>query len=279
MKIALCQTTIIWENKEANYSRIKKKLEEASKRKTELFLLPEMSFTGFSMDTGITKENDGGTIHIMRQYAEQYQMAVGFGWVKDCGEKAENHYTVVDRNGGIVSDYAKIHPFSYSGEDEKFQGGDKVVTFRMGGITFAGFICYDLRFPEIFQTASKTADVILVPANWPAVRREHWKCLLRARAIENQVYVLAVNCVGNINGTDYAGDSCVIDPDGKIVLELSEKEGIMEYDLENDVKKFRDRFPVRKDRREYLYCRFQREAGNESIICCDCQRGFQERTP
>ncbi len=252
MKIALYQSHIIWEDKEKNYIHLEEKLQDASKR-TDLFLLPEMSFTGFSMNTDITKESNMETVGTMAEYARKYHIAIGFGWVKDCGEKSENHYTIINKEGKTISDYAKIHPFSFAGEDRKFQGGDKIVFFDFCGIPFATFICYDLRFPEIFQTASKAAHVILVPANWPQKRREHWKCLLRARAIENQVYIVAVNCIGEIGGIAYSGDSCVIDPNGDIMMELSEQEGILEYELTDDVLEYRNGFQVKNDRREDLY--------------------------
>lgn len=252
MKIALYQSHIIWEDKEKNYIHLEEKLQDAGKR-TDLFLLPEMSFTGFSMNTDITKESNLETVCRITEYARKYHMAIGFGWVKDCGEKAENHYTVISKEGKILSDYAKIHPFSYSGEDRKFQGGDKIVLFDLYDIPFATFICYDLRFPEIFQAASKRAHVILVPANWPQKRSEHWKCLLRARAIENQVYIVAVNCIGKIGGVAYSGDSCIVNPNGEIMTELSEQEGILEYELTDDVLEFRNVFQVKNDRREDLY--------------------------
>lgn len=254
MRITLYQMHILWEDKEANYTRLENALKNTCINETDLFLLPEMSFTGFSMNVEKTKENNFKTVNRMSGYAKKYHIAIGFGWVKDCGEKSENHYTIVDREGRIVSDYAKIHPFSFSGEDKKFQGGKKIDVFELNGIKFSTFICYDLRFPEIFQIASKEAHVIIIPANWPEKRREHWKCLLRARAIENQVYIVAVNCVGEIGGLDYSGDSCVIDPNGEILVELSKQERILEYELTDDVETIRKSFCVKNDRNEKLYC-------------------------
>lgn len=258
MKIALLQMNIAWEDKEKNYIYIEQYLKTVYEKGIELLLLPEMSFTGFSMNTNLTKEAGTETLDKMAEYARRYSIAIGFGWVKDCGNKSENHYTVVDKNGIVISDYAKIHPFSYSGEDQKFQGGERIGVFELCGIKCSTFICYDLRFPEIFQIASKEAHVIIVPANWPATRREHWKCLLRARAIENQVYMIAVNCVGKISGISYSGDSCVINPNGEIVVESFNQEGIVEYELVDDVKDFRNEFRVKDDRREELYIRFQK---------------------
>lgn len=253
MRIALYQMHIEWEDKQANMAKLEEQLKKALQKQIEAIFLPEMSFTGFSMNIDVTKEKEETTVEKVKQLARQYQIAIGFGWVKDCGERAENHYTIVDKSGTCLSDYAKIHPFSYSGEDLKFQGGEKLTSFTLDGVPFTNFICYDLRFPEIFQTASKEAHVIVVPANWPAKRSSHWKALLQARAIENQVYILAVNCVGQIDTLYYSGDSCIISPDGQILEMLSDEEGLIVYDLVDDVSQYRKCFPVKKDRREDLY--------------------------
>lgn len=253
MKTALNQMHIFWEDKERNYLHLESQLKMCEENGTDLFLLPEMSFTGFSMNTDLTKENDLSTVKRMTAYAKQYHMDIGFGWVKDCGEKSENHYTVINRKGDVISDYVKIHPFSYGKENTKFQGGSKLSYFEICGLKFTTFICYDLRFSEVFQIASGEADVIVVAANWPQKRAQHWKCLLQARAIENQVYILGVNCVGNINGIHYSGDSCVIAPDGEIISQLSEQEGILACNLERDTWQYRKDFPVREDRRDAMY--------------------------
>lgn len=253
MKIALYQMNIVWEDKEQNYSSLEGVLKQEYDKGINLLILPEMSFTGFSMNTAKTRENNLQTIDKISYFAKTYQMAIGFGWVKDCGEKSENHYTVISREGKVVSDYAKIHPFSFAGEDQKFQGGEKIVYFELDGIVFSTCICYDLRFPEIFQIASKKAQVILVPANWPEKRREHWNCLLKARAIENQVYIIGVNCIGEIGGVTYSGDSCVIDPNGEIRQTADAQEMVIEYELMNDVEQFRNSFQVKQDRKEQLY--------------------------
>lgn len=265
INIALLQTQIIWEDKERNYRIAGEQIREAADRGAEAVFFPEMSFTGFSMNIDRTKESDGRTIGHMKTLAQQYHVSIGFGWVRDCLDicsescgKCENHYTVVDGAGDVLSDYVKIHPFSYSGEDLKFQGGSALTYFMLNGIPCSSLICYDLRFPEIFQAVSKRAHVIIVPANWPAKRSEHWRALLRARAIENQVYILAVNCVGEIGGVHYTGDSCIIDPDGGINAELSGTEGMIELGLTDDVERFRQAFPVRQDRKEGLYARLLR---------------------
>ena len=245
MIIALVQNRILWEDKERNITRLEEIIADNSG--TELFLLPEMSFTGFSMNTAKTAERTPETVSKISEIARMHQVSVGFGWARQTDEKCENVYTVVGPEGQILSEYVKIHPFSYSGEDKFFTGGNKVSVFRIGEIPFTTFICYDLRFPEIFRLVCREAHAVIIPANWPANRSEHWKTLLKARAIENQVYVLAVNCVGEMNGLYYSGDSCVIDPNGDIIMSLSEKEGILKYDLIDKAERIRKAFPVLND--------------------------------
>ncbi len=257
MKIALYQMHITWEDKAANMAKLEAQLKEASAKRADILLLPEMSFTGFTMNTDVSGETGEETVESVKALAVQYGVTVGFGWVKDCGQKAENHYTIVDKSGVCLSDYAKLHPFSFAGEDQKFRGGERLTSFLLEEIPCSNFICYDLRFPEIFQIASKDAHVIIVPANWPAKRSSHWKTLLQARAIENQVYILAVNCVGQMDGLYYSGDSCIINPDGRVMEMLSDEEGLIIYDLKDDAEQYRKSFPVRKDRREELYDSFK----------------------
>lgn len=269
IKLALVQPQIVWEEKEHNYAGAGKWIVEAVRQGAEAVFFPEMSFTGFSMNTEITGEKDARTIDHMSALARQHHVSVGFGWVKDCAEtcgKCENHYTIVDSAGDVLSDYAKLHPFSYSGEDLRFQGGSALAHFALRGIPCSSFICYDLRFPEVFQAVSGRAHVIIVPANWPAKRRDHWRTLLRARAIENQVYILAVNCVGEIGGISYTGDSCVIGPDGDARAELSGTEGMIVWELSDDVERLRREFPVKRDRRETFYAGLLRGAGESADL-------------
>lgn len=259
MRIALGQIRIIWEDKEANLRKAEACLKLLREQGTDLFLLPEMSFTGFSMETDRTKETEKETVKAVHMLAEKYGITIGAGWVKDAGARCENHYSIVSPKGEIL-DYAKLHPFSYSKEDQYFQGGKRLSVCTVNGMDMGVQICYDLRFPEPFQILSKEADLIVVPANWPAARREHWMCLLRARAIENAAYVAGINCAGQMGGQYYSGDSALYGPDGSALFpkrffpdESCPEEQILWYELENDVRMYREHFPVKKDRRETLY--------------------------
>ena len=291
MRVALFQMNIIWENKNENLKKLEDTLETLGKKNVDLLLMPETSLTGFSMNTDVTGEENFETVENIKKLAAKYGVAIGVGWTKRLGENkkendksatkalCENHYSIVgpDEVDGfdgadkpdildvpMLLDYAKIHPFSYSGEDKYFIGGDYQDFLFYKDFNISVAICYDLRFPEIFQTMSKKSDFIVVPANWPAVRLEHWNKLLMARAIENQCYIAGVNCVGNIDGTSYAGGTKMINPQGDVIIpdELigyENDEAVFIYNLKNDVEKIRDAFPVKKDRRDDLYISFLRE--------------------
>lgn len=253
MKVALCQMEIVWENKENNFIKAEHYIELAAMQKGDVVFFPEMSLTGFSMNINKTGESDNCTIAKIKKLAKKYNIAVGIGWVRINEEKGENHYTIIDKNGLIVSDYIKLHPFSFADENKYFECGREIVSFQLGNMKCSDFICYDLRFPEIFQAVSSEAEVIIVPANWPQKRREHWMCLLKARAIENQVYVIGVNCVGIIGGVEYSGDSCVINPAGESIVQMSGQEGLVLCEIKDDVKTYRSGFPVKNDRRVGYY--------------------------
>lgn len=186
----------------------------------------------------------------------KYGIAVGFGWAalgKESGLKGTNRFTLVDKEGNMVADYAKMHPFTYGRENEAYEKGTEIISVPFLGRTVSLFICYDLRFPEIFQIAARKSDIIFVIANWPALRSKHWETLLRARAIETQSYVVGVNCVGDRDGDVYTGESMAVDSIGNIIGKLSNKEGVLICDLDDRAWNLRKKFAIAADRREDLY--------------------------
>ena len=268
MKIALGQLRLHWEDKERNLKRAESYLSLLAEKRVDLFCLPEMSLTGFSMNTDRTKESRKETVSCIQELAAAYGVAVGVGWVKDIGMRCENHYSIVTPDQEIL-DYAKLHPFSYSGEDAYFQGGESLPVCTYKGFTMGVQICYDLRFPEPFQILSKQADLIFVPANWPAKRRAHWQCLLKARAIENMSYVFGVNCAGEMGGQYYAGDSMGYAPDGSELpweaVRLPDavpEEKVLVFQVEKGADVYREQFPIKEDRRDALYLKLQEELLN-----------------
>lgn len=248
LSVCLAQTNIKFEDKEYNLKTAETLICKASGCGSDIIFFPEMSFTGFSMNTSLTREDDNYTFLKMVGFAKKYSICIGFGWTNKLDGLCENVYSILDKEGNLISRYSKIHPFSYSGEDKYFVGGNKIVSYHINNIPCSTFICYDLRFPEVFRLISDDVHFIILPACWPASRSEHWKTLLRARAIENQIYILAINCQGDINGMYYSGDSCIINPCGEIIDMISNEPGMITYDIDDDVCKYRNEFPVLRDK-------------------------------
>ena len=253
MKAALCQFQIEYEAKAQNLQRAEHMIASAAAAHAQIIFFPEMSFTGFSMNVSAAGELGGETIQVMREYARKYQIAVGFGWVKRNGEKGENRYTVLDEAGAILADYVKIHPFSYGGENQHYIAGSQTAVFSFGGHRFGLFICYDLRFPEIFRAVAADADVMVVAANWPEKRIVHWNKLLEARALENQCWVLGINCVGDQENLHFNGSSRAVSPEGETADCLLDREGIIFCEIQDEAAQFRNNFPALHDRRAALY--------------------------
>lgn len=281
MKIALAQTDIIWEDKKANLEMAEAFVKRAAEEKVDLILFPEMSLTGFTMNVEALGEyyetssknmnndnshwNFNNTLEAIKQLSIKYSMNIGIGYIEKELEapKGKNKYAVISKVGEIINNYTKIHPFTFGTESKYYFGGDKISYFNIDDFKLSTFICYDLRFPEIFQIASKDAELITVAANWPKARINHWVTLLKARAIENQCYIAGINRVGNGDGIEYNGNSLIIDPLGNVIGSLLDGiDGLIVAELNADlVHNLRKDFPLKQDRREDLY----RELAGEII--------------
>jgi predicted amidohydrolase len=182
--------------------------------------------------------------------AREHRVFVAGGVVSPgAGEMGRNEAVIFSTEGARLARYAKIHPFSLGGEAQGHEAGTEIVTFDWGGFVVAPFVCYDLRFPEIFRTAAKRgANLFVVMALWPVKRQQHWLTLLQARAIENQAYVVGVNRVGTEPGFTYAGRSVVVDPHGVIIADAGEREQVLTAAIDADlVNAWRRDFPALKD--------------------------------
>lgn len=253
LTLSICQFPIAFLDWDSNEKQAISYIKSAKNSHSDLIIFPEMTLTGIAGEIEPMADTDNRNIRFFTKLAMEHSIAIGFGWGKPAGEKLENHYTVIGPDGTILSDYVKIHPFTYGGEDKCFVSGNEIHTFEYRGFQICTLICYDMRFPELFQAASKSADLITLCANWPERRNEHWKILSQARAIENQVYFAACNCVGEINRLKYSGDSSLYHPDGKILGRLSHTDGLITCTITNDVASVRKAFPVKQDRHIDLY--------------------------
>ena len=256
MRVLACQLDIAWEDEVANCAEVRALLERAAPPPRSLVVLPEMFATGFSMNL----EETGGpeaaeTESFLREVAMRHECTVAAGVVSgvvnDAGRRFFNEALVVSPSGEELARYRKMHLFTPAGEHEHYVPGEAPVVFECGGFRVAPFICYDLRFPEVFRRAVRMgADVFLVLANWPAARVSHWETLLRARAIENQAYVVGVNRTGADPQHDYPGGSVVVAPGGEVLAEAGPGECVLTADIDPAVvERFRREFPALRDMR------------------------------
>ena len=217
MRVALIQHDIVWEDPLANHARLAPRIASAAGSGAELVVLSEMFASGFSMATERIAEGvEGPTVSFLRAQASAHRIHVcGSVALREGGGLPGNELVLAGPDGAIQR-YRKIHPFSYAGENDHYAAGDRIATWEIAGVRVTPFVCYDLRFADVFWVAGPATDAYVVVANWPASRQQHWRSLVVARAIENQAYVIAVNRVGAGGGLSYAGGSCVVGPMGAI---------------------------------------------------------------
>lgn len=243
-KVACCQFDMAWESVADNLRRAEVfvALTEA-----DLVVLPEMFATGFGADPERAAQTaEGSVVEWMRKMSQRYGHVLA-GSVIVRTERGFANRLLFVRPDGSVEWYDKRHLFSLGGEDERFVAGDSRRVVEWRGMRFLLTVCYDLRFP-VWCRNRGDYDAILCVASWPAARREVWRTLLRARAIENQAYVIGVNRTGSDPQCRYAGDSAVIDFRGDTLCEADDAEGIFAASLDRHaLDRFRAKFPVWRD--------------------------------
>jgi omega-amidase len=225
LRIALGEYDIGWHDPTTSLDHAASIVDDAAARGARLVVLPEMCTSGFTMDLDFAESLAGEAVTRLSSIARSSGVWLLAGVpTRDEGAGAENvarnSALVIDPAGEIVSVYHKQRLFTYANEQRSYRTGDTSVTVDVDGVRVSPFICYDLRFPELFRRVASDTDVMIVIASWPAARRTHWDVLLRARAIENQCYVIGVNRTGEGGSLMYDGGSAAFDPWG-IPLERS----------------------------------------------------------
>jgi predicted amidohydrolase len=221
LKVAIIQSSLVWENPIANREMFTKQIDHISKA-VDLILLPEMFTTGFTM----TPENafetmEGETINWMITIAKTKQTAIGGSLVIKEDETFYNRFVFVSPEGAVTT-YDKRHTFTLAGEDKVYTAGVKKVVIDYKGWKICPLICYDLRFP-VWARNIEDYDVLIYVANWPKPRVHAWDTLLKARAIENMSYCIGVNRVGeDANNLEYVGHSAVYDSLGKELCKITD---------------------------------------------------------
>jgi predicted amidohydrolase len=254
MKVAAIQHDTVWEDPKANFEHLAPMIANAAQSGARLVVATEMYATGFSMHPEQVAEPAGGpsTQFLVDQATEHDIWLCASLPELSAGATRPYNMLVLAGPDGSVQRYAKVHPFKYGGEHAHYTAGEEtgVVTVDVDGMRVTPLICYDLRFAYLFWDAAIATDCFVVVANWPASRRTHWQALVRARAIENQAYVVAANRVGSGGGLDYAGDSCIVDPLGEVLVQAAGTETVLVADIDaGTVVATRAKFPFLADRR------------------------------
>lgn len=257
MKVALIQMEVVAgavaENRERGL-----RLARKAASKADVVILPEIWTTGYSLRNveEWAEDETGSTLTGLKEIAQTFHTTIISGSIPfRQGGKIFNSACVMNQAGELIACYHKIHLFQFMGEERFFAPGWERCTFPVYGATAGLAICYDLRFPELFRSLTMDgASVIFVPAEWPGARGEHWRTLVQARAIENQVYICAVNCVGQHRGNPFYGHSLLVSPGGDILAKGGDGEEIVYGEIDLDqVSAIRQTMPVWADRRPKMY--------------------------
>jgi predicted amidohydrolase len=256
VRVAAIQHDIAWHDRAANFSHLGPMIAGAVAGGARVVLVTETFSTGFSFDSpGVAEPEGGPSSQFLTEMATRHGVWVGGSCPEiaadaPADDQRPSNVFVLIAPDGTATRYRKIHPFSHADEERYVRAGTEFVTVDIDGLRCALFVCYDLRFADEFWALATDVDAYLLVANWPAKRRLHWSTLLRARAIENQAYVVGVNRVGSGGGLDYSGDSAIIDPLGEVLATGAGVETVLIADLDPDhVAATRDHFRFLQDRR------------------------------
>ncbi len=240
-----------------NVNTAEEMVTEAAQRGSHMVVLPELWSTGYALDQSKELANplNVGVFAQMATLATQSKISIIGSALERRGLDVTNSAAFFAPNGRLMGVYRKIHLFRLMEEDRWLQRGEAPLIMDLPWGTTGVAICYDLRFPELFRRyALQGAKVIVIPAEWPIDRIDHWRTLLIARAIENQCYMVATNSVGLTGSTTFGGHSMIVDPWGKIVVEVGETPTLVTAEIDLDyVDVIRNRIPVFEDRRPDVY--------------------------
>jgi len=251
MQVVAVQLNMVWEDKAANHERVMRLLDNAVFEAGALIVLPEMFETGFSMNIQATAQTEARQGEaFLRELAAKYDAAVLGGIAGEIVNQLSSNQAVgFAPDGTELVRYQKMKPFSLTSEQKHYVPGTQSKVFAWQGVQIAPFICYDLRFPEIFREAVREgAEMITLIACWPAVRSEHWVRLLQARAIENLAPVIGVNRCGAEPGLSFDGRSAGFDHMGGSLFEAADEEQVIVQDVDIDAaRRWREKFPALRD--------------------------------
>jgi predicted amidohydrolase len=242
LRLGLVQYDPVWCDPEASLARVVELLETSPP--TDLLVLPEMSFTGFTMETDRSTLAEEFRAKVA-ELARRRETGIVYGGVED----GFNRASLLDREGRRIGTYDKRHLFSLGHEPHHYRPGPPPLDWEFEGWRIRPAICYDLRFPYHFWNGAEDYQLIIVPACWPGSRERHWKTLLAARAIENQSWIAGCNRIGAEPRLTYSGGSSVLDPSGQPVALAEDREEVLVTEIRMDLlESTRSRFRFLSDR-------------------------------
>jgi omega-amidase len=258
MKIAVCQMEIIQGNQKVNRTTAQQMIKEAADNGAELIVLPEMWTSGYDFSRLAEHKEPllGPTHKFLSSLAKENKVwIVGGSYPVEFEDGVRNTSLTFDPTGNLRNTYSKVHLIGLMAEDEYLVPGNECTVFDVEGHLASVEICYDIRFPELARNfALQGAKILFIPAEFPIQREDHWIALLRARAIENQFYVVGVNMAGRNDSDVFNGHSMVIDPWGVTISEAGSEPTILYSDVDlNLVDSIREKIPVFRDRRPSVY--------------------------
>ena len=258
ISISLGQMRIKLARVKDNLATVERMIDEAASRDSDLIVLPELWSTGYDLEnaTDYADELGTGMFAQLADSARANSIAVFGSILERRDDQVTNCAAYYSAAGDLCGVYRKIHLFRLFDEHKWLGEGQAPSALDLPWGRAGLSICYDLRFPELFRhyAVAKDAKLMLLCAEWPLVRVEHWRTLLTARAIENQCFIVATNSCGETGGTVFGGHSMIIDPWGKILLEASEDECLLTAEIDLDeVDRVRRQIPVFEDRRPDAY--------------------------
>lgn len=256
--ISLIQMEIQSGNPISNRKKALELIKQAMDNKPDIIVLPEMWTTAYELDKihKICDNEAEPTLGLIKQTAQEHNVNIVAGsFANQVDNKVYNTSYTVNSSGQILGKYNKIHLFKLMNEDKYMTSGSNVCTFMIDEIKCGVIICYDLRFPELTRKlALQGIKILFVPAQWPGIRESHWVTLLKARAIENQIYVVAVNRAGTNENDEFLGCSMIIDPWGECLAKADYKEQIINKTIDISViDEVRSKINVFGDRIPKLY--------------------------
>ena len=261
MQLVIFQFESIWQNVDASLASLSEQFAKRFATRVKainsipcLVVLPELFASGFSMHPEkFAEERQGKVSHKLGELAKYYQLEVIAGVAQKQHQEYSNCALWFDANGDLKATYQKQKLFRFVDEHKIYRPGENSVQASLFGFLESGlFICYDLRFPELFRKVAKQTKMAIIVANWPQSRQVHWQVLLQARAIENQIWVLGVNRIGSDgNGLAYAGGSMLFNPKGELIFD-AKTSSVYEYELNlnqmlKEVSDYRQSFPALED--------------------------------